>query len=108
MGKTDESSRRSVSPHPASILSIDIGGSKVKILASGQTEPRKMPSGKSLTPMRMVEGVRELASDWGYDAVSLGYPGNVGENGPVQIRETSVMGGLPSILQRLSICRYGS
>jgi polyphosphate glucokinase len=81
MGKIDKSSRRGA-PHPASILSIDIGGSKVKILATGQTEPRKMRSGKGLTPIRMVEGVRELASDWDYDAVSIGYPGNVGENGP--------------------------
>ena len=67
---------------PSKILVIDIGGSKVKILVSGQTEPRKMASGKSLTPTKMIEGVKELAKDWEYEAVSIGYPGLVGKNGP--------------------------
>src|SRR5207302_3029646 len=30
-----------------------------------------------LKPGRMVAGVRKLASDWKYDAVSIGYPGPV-------------------------------
>jgi polyphosphate glucokinase len=68
--------------HPASILAIDIGGSKVKILAAGQTEPRKTRSGRKLTPTGMVEAVRELAQGWDYEAVSIGYPGMVGEHGP--------------------------
>jgi hypothetical protein len=68
--------------HPASVLAIDIGGSKVKILVTGQTEPRKTRSGKGLTPAGMVEAVRELAEDWDYEAVSIGYPGMVGKHGP--------------------------
>ena len=67
---------------PASILSIDIGGTKVKFLASGQTEPRRMTSGTAFTPQLMVEGVRKLTEDWEYEAVSIGYPGQVGETGP--------------------------
>lgn len=67
---------------PANVLVIDIGGTKVKILATGQTEPRKMPSGKTLSPTRMVEAVRELAEGWAYEAVSIGYPGLVGPHGP--------------------------
>jgi polyphosphate glucokinase len=67
---------------PSSILSVDIGGSKIKILATGQGEPRKTPSGKRLTPTRMVEAVRALASGWDYQAVSIGYPGVVGKSGP--------------------------
>ncbi len=67
---------------PASILTIDIGGTKVKLLATGQTEPRKAPSGKDFTPARLVETVRELAADWEYEAVSIGYPGLVGPHGP--------------------------
>ncbi|HSD52923.1 MAG TPA: hypothetical protein VLC47_02095 [Burkholderiales bacterium] len=54
----------------------------MKLLASGQTEPRKLPSGPDLTPTRMVELVTELCSDWEYDAVSIGYPGLVGTQGP--------------------------
>jgi polyphosphate glucokinase len=75
-------SRNAVTERPASILAIDIGGSKVKILVSGETEPRKMESDRRLTPIRMIEEVRELAHGWDYDAVSIGYPGLVGENGP--------------------------
>ena len=67
---------------PAAILTVDIGGTKVKILATGQTEPRKAPSGKDFTPARLVETVRGLAHDWEYDAVSIGYPGLVGPHGP--------------------------
>jgi polyphosphate glucokinase len=59
------------------VLAIDIGGTNVKILAAGQKEPRKFPSGGNLTPERMVSGVKELAADWTYDAVSIGYPGVV-------------------------------
>ena len=68
--------------HPASILAIDIGGFEVKILVTGQTEPRQTHSGKGLTPTGMVEAVRELAQGWDYEAVSIGYPGMVGEHGP--------------------------
>src|SRR5207244_3642112 len=35
-----------------------------------------------MTPVRMVEVVRELAAGWEYEAVSLGYAGPVGPEGP--------------------------
>jgi len=57
------------------VLVIDIGGTNVKILATGQTESRKLPSGNSMTPADMVAGVTELAKDLSYEAVSIGYPG---------------------------------
>ena len=57
------------------ILVADVGGTNVKILASGESEPRRFKSGKSMTPEQMVRGVKELAGDWKYEAVSLGYPG---------------------------------
>jgi polyphosphate glucokinase len=62
------------------VLVVDIGGTNVKILATGQTEPRKFPSGRKLTPEHMVAGVKELAGPWKYDAVALGYPGQVHDN----------------------------
>lgn len=68
---------------PANILSIDIGGSKVKFLATGETEPRKIASGKDLTPAQMVEEVRRASRGWKYSAVSIGYPGVVGDTGPI-------------------------
>jgi predicted NBD/HSP70 family sugar kinase len=57
------------------ILVVDIGGTNVKILTSGQAEPRKSPSGPKMTPQQMVSTVKELAAGWKYDVVSLGYPG---------------------------------
>jgi polyphosphate glucokinase len=68
--------------HPTKILVIDLGGTQVKILATGQTEPRKTPSGPKYTPLRLVEEVRELTGDWEYEAIALGYPGQVGPEGP--------------------------
>jgi polyphosphate glucokinase len=65
------------------ILTVDVGGTHVKILVTGQTEARKFASGPLLTPERMVAGVKKLASDWTYEAVSLGYPGPVLHNRPV-------------------------
>jgi predicted NBD/HSP70 family sugar kinase len=64
------------------VLAVDIGGTKIKVLATGQTEPRKAVSGRGLTPARMVEIVRDLAKDWEFEAISLGYPGLVGPGGP--------------------------
>ena len=65
------------------ILVIDVGGTNIKILATGQKEVRKFPSGPKLTAQRMVSGVQELARDWRYSAVSIGYPGPVLRNRPV-------------------------
>ena len=59
------------------VLVIDIGGTSVKILATGQKEPRKFPSGPKMTPRQMVEGVQKLAEGWKYDVISVGYPGRV-------------------------------
>jgi polyphosphate glucokinase len=59
------------------VLVVDVGGTSVKILATGQTERRSFPSGPTLTPRRMVSGVKKLAQGWTYDVVSIGYPGPV-------------------------------
>jgi predicted NBD/HSP70 family sugar kinase len=59
------------------VLVIDIGGTNVKFLATGQDAPRKFPSGRELTPEKMVAGVRAGAADWKYDSVSVGYPGPI-------------------------------
>jgi polyphosphate glucokinase len=64
-------------PSGKKVLVIDVGGTSVKILASGQTEIRSFRSGPTLTPVRMVSGVKKLAADWTYEAVSIGYPGPV-------------------------------
>ena len=66
-----------------SVLAIDIGGTHVKILATGQKERREFESGSKLTPKLMVAGVKKLVQDWSYDVLSIGYPGPVRHNRPI-------------------------
>jgi polyphosphate glucokinase len=65
------------------VLVIDIGGTNVKVLVTGEQTPRKFPSGATLTPEEMVAGVLKAAEGWEYDAVSIGYPGPVLRGRPV-------------------------
>ncbi|MEI6235000.1 MAG: ROK family protein [Planctomycetota bacterium] len=65
------------------ILVIDIGGTNVKILATGHEEVRKLPSGPGLTPQAMVDGIKELSKDWEYESISIGYPGPVIDDKPL-------------------------
>jgi polyphosphate glucokinase len=65
------------------ILVIDVGGTYVKVLASGAIEPRRFSSGATLTAKQMVEGVKKMTADWEYDAVSIGFPGPVLRGRPV-------------------------
>src|SRR4051812_11793107 len=65
------------------VLVVDVGGTHVKVLATGQTTPRQFDSGPVLTPEQMVGGVKTVAADWSYDAVSIGYPGPVLHGLPV-------------------------
>jgi polyphosphate glucokinase len=65
------------------VLVVDVGGTNVKILATGQETPRKFPSGPSMTAQEMVAEVRQAAADWQYDVVSIGYPGPVLRGRPV-------------------------
>jgi len=59
------------------VLVIDIGGTHVKLLVTGQDEPVRFASGPTLTPRQMVAGVKKLARGWKYQAISMGYPGLV-------------------------------
>jgi polyphosphate glucokinase len=65
------------------VLVIDVGGSHVKLLATGQREARRFESGRGLTAGVMVQQATEMAADWDYDVVSLGFPGRVGPEGPL-------------------------
>lgn len=59
------------------VLVVDVGGTHVKTLATGQAEPRRFPSGPTLTAKQMVSGVKKLTEDWSYEVVAIGYPGPV-------------------------------
>lgn len=60
-----------------SVLVIDVGGTNVKVLATGHHQPIKIPSGPKMTAKRMVEEVCKAVAGWKYSAVSIGYPGPV-------------------------------
>jgi predicted NBD/HSP70 family sugar kinase len=65
------------------ILVLDVGGTNLKALATGQRDPRKVASGPTLTARGMVAAAKKLTADWSYDAVSIGYPGPVLHGRPV-------------------------
>jgi polyphosphate glucokinase len=65
------------------VLVIDVGGTHVKVLATDQDTHRQFESGPTITPKRMVAGVRKLVADWKYDVISIGYPGPVLRGRPV-------------------------
>lgn len=68
---------------PKKVLAIDIGGSHVKILATGHRTKREVESGPTMTAQQMVDAVKKLAEGWDYDVISIGYPGPVLHNKPV-------------------------
>ena len=65
------------------VLVVDVGGTHVKIFATGQEVPREFASGPKLTARAMVSRVKRLARTWKYAAVSIGYPGPVLRDRPV-------------------------
>ena len=65
------------------VLVIDVGGTHVKVMATGQREERRIPSGSKMTAAKMVRRVKRLTKSWQYDCVSIGYPGPVIHGHPV-------------------------
>ncbi len=66
------------------VLTIDIGGSHIKLLASGQKRPITIDSGKHIGPRELVEVVSKATAKWKYDVVSIGYPGVVKNGRPIE------------------------
>lgn len=66
------------------VLVVDVGGTSIKLLATGQKEARKFPSGPKMTPEAMVRVAKRTAKDWDYDVVSIGYPGPVVHGRPLR------------------------
>lgn len=72
-----------MSQQRANVLVIDVGGTHVKLLATGHRTPVKIPSGSQMTARKMVAAVKKAAADWNYSVVSIGYPGPVLQGKPV-------------------------
>ncbi|HWB59450.1 MAG TPA: ROK family protein [Chthoniobacteraceae bacterium] len=62
------------------VLVIDIGGTSVKMHATGRKQEHRFASGPTLTPGQFVDGVKKHTTDWTYNAISIGYPGVVSNN----------------------------
>jgi predicted NBD/HSP70 family sugar kinase len=60
-----------------SVLAVDVGGSHIKVLASGEAEMRRIDSGPRFSAEQMVQGLGPLIADWTWDVVSLGIPSPV-------------------------------
>jgi polyphosphate glucokinase len=73
------------------ILVIDVGGTHIKLLATGQTQRHEIASGPTMTAGEMVRKVRSMAKDWDYAVISIGYPGPVVHGRP--LREPYNLGG---------------
>ena len=65
------------------VLVVDVGGTHLKILASGQRTPRKIASGSKMTARLMCNWVKKAAIDWQYDVAAIGYPGLVVHGDPI-------------------------
>ncbi len=65
-----------------SVLTIDIGGTNVKCRVESDPERRTFPSGPTLTPALMVEGVKSLCAGWQFDVISIGLPAPIVNNKP--------------------------
>jgi predicted NBD/HSP70 family sugar kinase len=75
---------KAVSKKIKRVLVIDVGGTHVKVLATGHRQERKILSGRKMTASKMVEDVKRVTKDWEYDVVSIGYPGPVVHGRPLR------------------------
>src|SRR5215475_12047244 len=76
---------------PIRVLTIDVGGTNVKVLRTDQSTPHKIPSGPAMTAKKMVSEVKRATDGRAYDAVSIGYPGPVRDGHP--LAEPKNLGG---------------
>ncbi len=73
-------------------LVIDVGGTHVKVLATGHKTRRQIPSRPTLTAGQMVSAVKALIADWSYDQITIGFPGPV-VRGRIAAEPTHLGGG---------------
>lgn len=84
------------------ILVIDVGGTHIKVQATGQKQPLKILSGPAMTAKEMVRDVKAATRAWNYDRVSIGYPGPVRAGHPLHEPVNLGGAGLGSNSKKLS------
>ena len=65
------------------VLVLDVGGTNLKLLRSGESKPTKIPSGTDFTPRALVAAVKMSMAGKPYDAISIGFPAAI-VNGKIQ------------------------
>jgi len=88
-------------------LVVDVGGTHVKILATGEREHREARSGPTMTARRMVATVKRLSAGWSYRRVTIGYPGPVLHGRPVAEPHHLGKGWVGQLPQRVRATREG-
>lgn len=68
-----------IAPDPTRpvVMTVDIGGSHVKIMTSAEAVEHRDVSGPTMNAAAMVEKVKALSAGIDYDVISIGYPGPV-------------------------------
>jgi hypothetical protein len=89
------------------VLVIDIGGTHVKLLATGRKIRVEIPSGPAMAAAKMVQDVKKFTRGWNYNAVSIGYPGPVVHNQPIAEPHNLGETGSASIPRRRSGAQCG-
>jgi polyphosphate glucokinase len=87
------------------ILTVDVGGSHVKVMTDVGRTKREFSSDPGLSAKAMVKRVKKLTKDWSYDVVSVGYPGPVVRNRPLAEPYNLGTDGRDSILRGRSAVR---
>jgi polyphosphate glucokinase len=88
--KPPQNSKPSKASAPKTLV-IDVGGTNIKMLATGMKEPIKFPSGPKMTAEKMVKETKAAVANIAYDRISLGYPGPIINGHP--LREPHNLGG---------------
>ena len=74
-------------------LSVDIGGTHIKLLLEGETKRRAFASGKDITPKGMMENIANLSEGWAWNQVSIGLPAPIVDSKPI-LEPYNLGGGL--------------
>lgn len=82
---------KAAAANPQKVLVIDVGGTHVKLLMTGQKKPTMIDSGPDMTASKVARLVKQATRGWKYDRVSMGYPGPVINGHP--LREPHNLGG---------------
>ena len=66
------------------VLVVDVGALTLSYWRRDSKEAREITSGPRMTAADMVRKAKKTTKDWGYEVISIGYPGPVIHGRPLQ------------------------